>query len=244
MILKLLFIFYFSLAFSSYSFADKSIFDVPKSQSKISVGKSQDAKGQIQFDCWNYTQFALVQISDPALIGAKEVILRYKTRKADLCAKEFIGKSLKLNLDGTYYFKGVVGNYLFFDGADSFGGQLSFIVTSAKDGKTVLSSRRDDNKSMEVMMVKNGTPALRYYKTLKITCPLAKDGQNCWQKILKENEIPASAKLSEPECKSSFLKEKSSLDNPALVSVPVVIRNLSKPKIVFTAGNPSCEPAP
>lgn len=127
---------------------------------------------------------------------------------------------------------------------DSFGDQLAFQIRFSENGKKLLSSTRNDGKNFILVKQKNNSVSLSYHLSLKVSCLLAKEGRRCWQRILKENRVPTSLKLSEPDCKSSFEKGNSPLDNRAIVSVPVVIQNLSKPKIVFTAGTPTCDPAP
>ncbi len=236
---------YFLFTFSTYSFADKIEYDEPQTQSKVSLGKSQDADGQVELECWNYKSYAIAQVNDPAIKGAKEIFLRFNKVKSDICAPHFSGKEINLSeLSGEYYFQGAKGKYLFFGSADSFGDQLAFQIRFSENGKKLLSSTRNDDKSFLLASQKNNNVSLSYHLSLKVSCSLAKEGRSCWQRILKENRVPSSLKLSEPDCKSSFEKGKSPLDNRALVSVPVVIHNLSKPKIVFTAGTPTCNPAP
>jgi hypothetical protein len=233
------------LIFSTYSFANKIEFDEPQSQNKVSLGKSQDSDGQVEFECWNYKSYAIAQVNDPAIKGAKEIILRFNKTKSDICAPDFSGKEINLSdLSGEYYFQGAKGKYLFFESADSFGDQLAFQIRFSESGKKILSSTRNDGKSFLMVSQKNNNVSLSYHQALKVSCSLAKEGHSCWQRILKENRVPSSLKLSAPDCKNSFEKGKSALDNQALVSAPVMIHNLSKPKIVFTAGTATCDPAP
>jgi hypothetical protein len=148
------------------------------------------------------------------------------------------------DLSGEYYFVGAKGGYLFFESADSFGDQLDFQIRSAVNGKKLFSSTRNDSEGFSLTSNKNNVVSVTFFKALKVSCPLAQEGPSCWQKILKENEIPTTVKLVEPDCESSFKSGKSPLDNRAMVSVPVRVQDLSKPRVTFLTGAPTCIPAP
>jgi hypothetical protein len=218
--------------------------DKPIRSTHVELEKSATTEGNIKFSCWEYSKFAVAQINDPGTMGAIKLEIRSRKlgKSSNICSETQIGKGIVLDeveLNG--YYIGSSGGFLFIGEPDSFGNQLKFRILSM-DGKEVLKESRDLTEP--VLIQSKGRTSVSFFKNLQVNCQLAKEGRACWKKIIADNKIPGSLKLPMPDCLSAFKKEKSPLDNNALVSSKVEIANLRNPKIKYTGGFSKCTPAP
>jgi hypothetical protein len=207
------------------------------------VGKSAATGANIEFSCWEYKTFAVVQRNDTGSMGAKEIEIRHfdgSKKIKPLCAETSPGAGTVIDKFYGYYV-GSRDGFIFIDEPDSFGNQQAFQVFS-RNGKELLSERRDSSSSLIIKSAQ--TTSMTFYKGLEVKCPLAKEGSECWEKVVLLNKIPASLKLEMPDCKTSFKKEKSPLDNNALVSTKVEIYDLNHPAIKYLGGPVTCSPSP
>jgi hypothetical protein len=218
-------------------------FDIPLRFEKIKLGKSETSNEYIELSCWVYKTFAVAQINDPGSMGATDIEIRHiDTSKStkQICAETNIGSNIRLkNFYG--YYVGSRGGFLFIDEPDSFGNQQVFQVF-LKDGKEILHETRDSTRPLLFKTAK--TVSITFYKGLDVKCPLGIEGLKCWKKVVADNKIPTSLKLQMPDCRLSFQKENSSLNNSALVSAKVEFKDLNHPVIKYMGGKAICTPAP
>ena len=233
-----------SIATSFASSGESKGFVDPVSHAEVPLRKSKDADGNVMQSCWNFKSWALIEVNDPALVGSTNLEFRYRDEKnpsADLCGLKFKGKHQKLtDLDGG--FSGADQNYAFFDEGEGFGALYAFSVFDVKSAKQVFKSTRYTQESLEVIHGK--TTSLKFPIALQVDCPLAKEGEKCWEKILKANNLTEGLHFKMPDCLPVYKEEKSPLDNPPQLGTDVVVDDLSKPKIRYLGGVVYCVPAP
>ncbi len=210
-----------------------------KSMGTMSYGE------KITSTCWDYGDFAIVEY-DIGELGANKITIRYPSQKRPnvaLCGTKYRGKSLRLKQFGASYFWGVVGDYIFVTGADSFGGERLFQIFSKGNGSKIFSATR--NEGMPFILTKNSqVVSLVFFKSLKVDCSIIKEGDACWKKIIKKNKISSQVAIEKPQCNLTFLRKHSSLDNRAQLSTKVEIVNLQHAHVDFLGGHTTCEPSP
>jgi len=219
-------------------------YEVPKTKMQWKKNPRKADGDGIVMHCSDYGHFALLEEIDPNNKGAVEITVRLKGSRPhrELCDPAFKGQARKLPI-GEGYFQGVRGKYIFVDGADGFGNQLTFEIFEVPSGKKVFQAVRDTSQDFEVKTVK-GKTELKFFNALKVSCPLAESGLSCWEKILRDNSIPKTVSIAVPDCSASFQKANSPLSNSAIVTTSVVVRDLDKPRLTYLGGPASCTPAP
>lgn len=208
------------------------------------IGKSlNSSRKDIVQNCWLYKNFSVIEINDPGNRGAVDIHVRPRAAGAPInsCKTQYKGKSKTLEHMGGY-FVGVVGELVFIDDADSFGGELAFQVLSSKTGKELFRSIR--NTSEKVLVRAGKTVGIRYTKALQVDCPLLEEGKACWKYILNANKIPPSEKMKIPDCRPSFDAVGAALDSRPQLAAWVRVKNLKKPEITYLGGFIKCQPAP
>jgi hypothetical protein len=232
-----------TVSFASSSSGESRGFVDPLNHTEVALRKSKDAGGSVMQSCWNFKEWSLIEINDPALVGSTDLTFRYRDEKnpsVDLCGPKFKGKHQKLDLDGG--FSGADLNYAFFDEGEGFGALYAFSVFDVKSAKQVFKSTRYTQESLKIFHGK--TTSLKFPIALQVDCPLAKEGEKCWEKIQKANNLSEDLHLKMPDCLPVYKQEKSPLENPPQLGTDVVVDDLSKPKIRYLGGEVYCVPAP
>ena len=209
---------------------------------KISKSRNANRKNIVQ-NCWVYKNFSVIEINDPGNKGAVDIHVRPRVagEPDNSCKLKYTGKSKTLEHMGGY-FVGVVGDHVFIDDADSFGGEMAFQVLSSKTGKELFRSIRHTGEKVLVRAGK--TVGIRYTKALQVDCPLLEEGKNCWKYILAANKIPENDKMKMPNCKTSFEAVGATPDIRPQLAAWVRVKNLKKPEITYLGGFIKCQPSP
>ena len=216
----------------------------PIARTDVSLGKSKDATGEVHLICSNYKTWAIVQLNDPALMGAKELEFRYigdPNISVDLCARNFKGKVCKIDYSEGY-FAGADQNFAIFDAADSFGALIDFTVYDVKSAKEIFKATRFTYDGLQIIHGK--TTSLKFTRALEVNCPLVKEGPACWDKIVAANKLPKDLHFVVPDCRQAFRKEKASFDSSPQLGTNVVVDDLENPKIRYLGGAVYCAAAP
>ena len=219
--------------------------DKPKNVQVGKLGKSENAAGPVTIRCVDVGKFALVEIKDPGLIGAKDAWLRKKNGAAmPPCDANDAEATHVEGLSGFGYVDGTKGDFIFATSADTFGDRAGLRVFSATTGAMLLDVERSTQKPASLST--EGTSVwLRYHEALPATCdPVGAEAEKCWKQLREDAKIPEDLTLKAPPCEKE-LKGKNVLPGSALLAVPVEV-DLTAPKTSkrFRAGDATCALAP
>jgi hypothetical protein len=220
-------------------------FDKPETSQTADLGPSELTDGTIRFACAVYPSFAVAQVNDPGLMGLTRLTIRPRAKGVpinELCAPQGY-KGTEKELPAEDYFWGVAGSFVFVVEPDSFGGAQWFRVYDAANGQQLYEAAYTNY--LGLTLIRKGTSVgVAYHHHLKVSCQPTLEGARCWKRLFEENKVPASLKLKKPDCKAAFRRERSPMNNNALISVPVRVDDLSKPALTFVSGRATCEPSP
>jgi hypothetical protein len=104
------------------------------------------------------------------------------------------------------YFKGVKGDYAFFDAEDGVNGAIGFAVFATPDVHKVLEDSALGD--LQNAATDGTTLTLRYRRSFAADCSAPHDGAACWTKIAGALGLPPDAA---PDCAGAYLKAKSEL---------------------------------
>jgi hypothetical protein len=149
-----------------------------------------EAKHEVR--CFVYPQFMVKQV-DLGEVGADSLsIIPAAANKTPPCKQEKASDEYVIPGEmWSGYFKGVKGDYVFFDAADGINGGVGFMVFSAS-GKNKLF---DDVavKGLKSIEIKDGALTLRYRRGVAAPCSAVAEGAACSERIVKEMGVDAPA---------------------------------------------------
>jgi len=189
-----------SLAVSAEAAAP--LFDKPTKQVKQALPKDKDnPQAKPALTCVYFPHFMVKQI-DLGEPGADQLsILPIAAGgAAPACKRDNVAGEIVLK-EWSGYFKGVKGDYIFWDADDGWNGGLGFDVTTA-DGKKIMEDvAKHDFRAVD--LAGDGTLTLRYTRVYGAPCSLREDAQGCWQKVKDQTGLADPA----PDCKAAYEKE-------------------------------------
>lgn len=221
-------------------------FEKPKLKKSVSLSESQFAYNEsVKQNCYIFSRHAVIEVVDPGLTGSK-ISIRPKDRilsNDELCSEKYKGRQIFLNNKATYFW-GSYKNYLFVRAADDFSDRERFEIFDTLTGENLWNAHRNNGKSFSLVS-KNGKNALTYYHHLKVFCDITRDKRNtCWKRVFVDYKIPDDTKVTRPDCLATLKQAHLSPKSQVFVFLPVIIPDLSKPKIKYLSGNASCSAAP
>ncbi|MGD0193041.1 MAG: hypothetical protein ABSD74_20075 [Rhizomicrobium sp.] len=177
--------------------APSSVFDKPLKITRIPLPRNpQNPEERTGVTCWYYGTFMVKQL-ELGYQGPSEIAIlpghAPVCQRRQLSANELV---IHPNV-WTGYFKGVAGNYVFFDGVDSFNGGRPFVIL-APDAKRISD---DVAVSFAGVSVIPGGLKMRYTRVYTSHCSIAgAHAHECWQMISKETGLTAH-----PDCKKAYV---------------------------------------
>src|SRR5437764_4626435 len=187
--------------------AKPSIFDPPLQTQKRSLPPGKDMSKNV-VTCRYYAHFMVKEV-DEGEVGATQLSIVPIAAAAGKppCQRQNLAAEKVVNPSGwTGYFKGVKGDYVFFDADDGVNGGLGFAVVTAADAK----KRFDDSAVGNLKSVVLGGTALtlRYARSYSGECSVPHDGAACWSKIAAAT---GETGAKQPDCAAGYLKAKNDL---------------------------------
>lgn len=182
-------------------------------------------KGQ---NCHVFSDFIVVEkISDQK--GADRIAVRSLKNispKAGCSSESLKGENV-LDINSEYVY-GVRGNFVFTQSADGFGQLNALKVYSINSPKSLQTLNYHIEKDLIVTDLKDSL-ALEFYSQLKLTCTLAQKGNECWERIKKENGIHKDHVVGKPDCDEvyaghSFKTSPELKNNPDAVQVFALVK--------------------
>jgi hypothetical protein len=104
------------------------------------------------------------------------------------------------------YFKGVKGDFVFFDADEGTNDAMGFAVFSGLDGTKIFEDVTAGVRAVELITPAGGAAdtaavKLSYRRTYQASCSLRADEKNCWSKI---REATGLADLAPPDCAAAY----------------------------------------
>jgi hypothetical protein len=185
------------------AWAADSVFDPPSDTKTQTFPETKDA-GQTTLTCKYYPHFMVKQI-DEGEVGASQLsMIPVAGGVNPPCQRDNLPteKVVKPE-DWSGYFKGVKGDFVFFDAEDGVNGGLGFAVFTADAGKLFEDSAVGDLASVTL---EGGRLMLRYTRSFAGECSEPHEGAKCWEQIAAAAGIDKAAK---PDCTAGYAKIKN-----------------------------------
>jgi hypothetical protein len=185
--------------------ASPSIFDAPRSTKVVKLPTASGARAAVT--CRYYPSFMVKEV-DEGEIGASElaIVPTTKDSTAPTCARKDLPnqKTIAPN-DWSGYFKGVKGDYVFFDAEDGVNGAMGFAVFDVTAKKLFEDSASGQLKDVAV---DGDTLTLTYRRSFSGRCSVMKEDASCWEKIAAATGLSAA---SSPDCAGGYLEAKKQM---------------------------------
>jgi len=180
--------------------AADSVFDPPLDTKTEVFAEAKDSP-KTTLTCRYYPHFMVKQI-DEGDIGADQLsIIPLSGDAKPPCQQDNLPTEKVVKPDDwTGYFKGVRGDFVFFDAEDGVNGGLGFAVFTPDAGKLFEDSAQGD---LESARLNGGTLTLRYTRSFAGACSEPQEGAKCWEQIAAAAGIDKAAK---PDCAAGYAK--------------------------------------
>ncbi len=201
-------------------------FDKPLRVAHVTLPRDpENPQARPELRCSYFARFMVKEI-DLGEPGASQLSILPAVGTERACRKENAADERIVSPDDwTGYFKGAVGDYIFFDAEDGWNGGLGFAVFTP-DAKKLF----DDVAKRWIQIghaPSGGALLLRFVRVYGAKCSLGNsEAEGCWTKIEKETGLDAPM----PDCRALYRREqrrtpelaKQVLDDPAAVDYGVV----------------------
>ena len=197
------------------------LFDKPVKVVHMPLPRDPDnPQAKPEISCTYYPRFGIKEI-DLGKLGADRLSILPAGRSA--CQRDVVGERIVLADDWTGYFKGVKGDYIFFDAEDGWNDGMGFAVFTP-DARKLFEDTAKTWKAVEA------TPAgltLHYERVWEAPCSLQANESACWQRIRHDTGL---TEVSPPNCRSAYVREQQRtpkftrqvLSDPTIIDYDVI----------------------
>ena len=187
--------------------APSSVFDVPLDTKTVILPATKNV-AKTTLTCSYYPHFVVKQVDEGELDAAQlSVVPVSSAGSKPACQRANLQAEKVMNPDDwTGYFKGVKGDYVFFDAGDRVNGALGFAIFAAGDGKKLFEDSAVGD--LHSVTLAGTTLTLRYQRAFAGPCSAPHDGSSCWAKIAAATGVNAA---SQPDCVGGYLKAKNEM---------------------------------
>jgi hypothetical protein len=182
-----------------------SVFDTATSVDTVIVpAKGQTPKTTVT--CHYYPKFMVKQVDEGEVGAAQLSIAPSDAAHKPACQRANAANEKVVNPgDWSGYFKGVKGDYVFFNAGDGTNGAMGFAVFGSDAKKLFVDSALGEFKSLTL----DGSKlTINYQRSVAGACSVVKDGASCWTKIATATGVAASPA---PDCAGGYLKAKNAM---------------------------------
>jgi hypothetical protein len=187
--------------------ATPSVFDPPLETKKILLPPTKTA-AKTRLTCRYYQRFMVKEV-DEGEVGAAQLSIvpsaaggaKPACQRANVAAEKIVDPSA---WEG--YFKGVKGDYVFFDASDGVNGALGFAIIGAADARKILEDTALG--AFDSLALAGSTMTMRYKRSVAGDCSVPHDGASCWSKIVAATGLPERPM---PDCAAGYLKAKTEM---------------------------------
>jgi hypothetical protein len=175
-------------------------FDKPMKVARVPLPHDpQNPQAKARVSCFYFPSFMVKEI-DLGEKGAERLSIMPGAGAA--CRREQAADE-KVIGEWAGYFKGVKGDYVFFDADDGWNDGVGFAIFAAADGKKLFEDVAK-GKLQSIELTPAGI-ALRYVRVYGATCSLAADKAGCWAQIKRDTDLVGA---SPPDCAAAYERER------------------------------------
>jgi hypothetical protein len=183
-----------------------SVFDPPLDAQKRALPAAKNA-AKATLTCSYYPHFMVKQIDEGEVGAAQLSIVPGEAAHKPACQRANLPAEKVIDVkDWSGYFKGVKGDYVFFDAGDGVNGASGFAVFAAADAKKLMEDSALGD--LQGAALDGATLTLHYKRSFSADCSAPHDGAGCWTKIAAATGLDAHA---QPDCAAGYLKAKNEL---------------------------------
>ena len=219
------------------SIAQTDSFDTPRKRKVVDLGPSEYSPGRVRnaLSCWYFPKFIVKQL-DMGQKGAERLsILPVANGTTPTCTLAHEDKERVIEArEWSGYFKGVKGQFVFFDADDGIDGGLPFAIYDSRTGGKLF----QDSVFRDVYFshTQDGHLSLKYLRVVAGDCSLPRDKTACWQQIRKNLNLKTELL---PTC-TGYTSDIT--ETWSTVAYPVEVTFFPEPSIVPQNGKVMCWP--
>jgi hypothetical protein len=190
--------------------ADSSaLFEKPLREIHAPLPRDPDnPQSKPMLSCFYFPHFVVKQV-DLGELGAEQlsIIPVSKGQTAPDCHRANVKSEMVVDAkQWSGYFKGVKGDFVFFDADEGTNNAMGFAVFSGLDGTKIFEDVTAGVRAVELITPAGGAAdtaavKLSYRRTYQASCSLRADEKNCWSKI---REATGLADLAPPDCAAAY----------------------------------------
>jgi len=219
----------FALALPLPCAADSAaLFEKPLRETRAPLPRDPDnPQSKPILSCFYYPHFVVKQV-DLGELGAEQlsIIPVPKGQTAPDCHRANVKNEMVIDArQWSGYFKGVKGDFAFFDADEGADNAMGFAVFNGLDGTKLFEDVTAGMRAVELTSPPSGVAdtaavKLSYRRTYQASCSLRADEKNCWSKI---REATGLADLAPPDCAAAY--KGAAAKDPSVIgySVEVVL---------------------
>ena len=179
-------------------------FDRPLDTKIVKLAETKD-RSKTTITCSYYAHFMVKQIDEGEVGAAQLSIVPGDAAQKPVCQLADLAAEKVVKADEwSGYFKGVKGEFVFFDAADGVNDAMGFAVFDAGAKKLLEDSALGDLRAV----VDGATLTLEYQRSVTGECSVVHDGAACWAKIAATAGV---APTPAPDCAAGYLKFKTDI---------------------------------
>jgi hypothetical protein len=234
-----------SLGGASVADGAASSFDKPMRVVRVPLPRDpQNPEAKARVSCFYHSSFMVKEID----LGEKGADRLSIVRSAGAACRREQAAGETVIGEWAGYFKGVKGDYVFFDADDGWNSGVGFAIFAAADGKKLFEDvAKGKLQSIEVT---SAGIALRYVRVYGATCSLAADKAGCWAQIKRDTDLVGA---SPPDCAAAYERERKRtpamaaqvLTDPTVIDYAVAVALTADAKKITPASGKAiaCRPA-
>jgi hypothetical protein len=194
-----------ALAPTAWAAPAPHIFDAATSIDKVTVPAKKDTP-KTTITCRYFAHFMVKEV-DTGEVGAAQlsIIPADATHKPACQQANAANEKVVSADDWGGYFKGVKGDYVFFDAEDGTNGAMGFAVFGT-DAKKLFED--DAFGDFHEVTLAGAALTIKYQRSFAGPCSVVKDGAACWAKIAGATGVAATPA---PDCAAGYLKAKNEM---------------------------------
>lgn len=190
------------------SLAGGETFDKPVRKQRVELEKAANPlSDRRRITCYYFPHFMVKEV-DLGEVGAERLgILPVTPQSPGKCTRARGKGEMVISSDEwSGYFKGVKGNFVFFDADDGTNGGMGFAVYDARTGKKIFS---DVALGALSFLDRPGHElVVKYERLVEAECVIHRGPSGCWRQIRKDLGLESA---EAPDCKAGYEKSAETL---------------------------------
>ncbi len=183
-------------------------FDKPVRTRTVDLGASQFSSGvRAHVRCYYFSSFMVKEVDLGEKGASRLAIVPAGKAKLPRCTQAKDKTENVIDPDEwSGYFKGVKGDYVFFDADDGVNGGMGFAVYDARSGRKIFSDTA--HGALSLLARADHELVVMYERLVEAECVIQPGHSECWEQIRKDLGLENAGP---PDCKSGYEKSAQSL---------------------------------